>query len=275
MNDWIRPGPDPNQLALIPEPVEHLGPEPPPPPPGPIREAQAYAEQEGWIPEGSLSCLYVSAGMDTRPLTYLRPEVIPEEVVADWVLPRFFVFVDRDQPADGDDLSLEFDDGRTRVETIEERTVDSETRDMAALLRIRLRSDRFPVREYAVLRICGDNEAICQESLSEGWAPDWFIGVRDGCGGCFNIIDSPERSIPLRLGVSFWLTNDLGGYGLTDDHFNRLHGFGHSIPVPGGQRLLEVAAWRTWPSSGWGIDRWVSLFQLEDARTTPRPSQAS
>ena len=273
MNDWLNPEPDEDQLSLLPEPVEQLDPEPPPPA-GPIRTLQQQVEDAGWITNESVACLYVSAGTDTRPFTYLRPGVIPGDVVAEESLPRFFVFVDMAEPG-REEVALSFEDDRSRIETIDHHALGRGPWEFASLLRVRIGSDLYPNREYAVLRIRGGNEEITQEALAEGWAPDWFIGVRDGCGGCFNIIDSPEQSIPVRLGVSFWLTNDLRGYGLIDENFNRLHEFGHSIPVAGGQRLLEIATWRTWPSSGWGIDRWVSLFQLEDARKTSRPNQAS
>lgn len=270
MNKWRKPGPGEDQLSLLPQPLEHLPPRLDPQPPGPIRTLQHQAEEAGWIPGGSVAALYVSAGADTRPLAYLRPEVIPEEVTSGESLPRFFVFVDLIEPSAEEPL-LGFEDDRSRIKTIEHQPVETERWDFASLLRVNVQSDSYPDREYAVLRIRGDNEAICQDALAEGWAPEWFIGVRDGCGGCFNIIDSAEDSIPLRLGVSFWLTNDLGGYGLNDGDFNRLHEFGHSVPVAGGQRLLEVATWQTWPSSGWGIDRWVSLFRVEDARRTRSP----
>ncbi len=265
--DYFEPAP--GQLEFFPEPVLHDQPELPPPPPGPIRAAQDLAEREEWIPQCSLACLYVSAGADTRPLTYLHHEVLTDDVVSDWIIPEFFVFVDRDLPGSDGEMELSFDDGRTKVETIEQREVASDSWETAALLRVTVTSDRFPVRECAVLRVKSDNERFCQDALAEEWSPEWFIGIRDGCrmfferNPCWNVIDSVEDSIPLRLRVNFWLTDHFPNYSLTDEEWRRLHPFGHSIPVIGGRRLRELATWRRWPPVGWGIDRWVSLFRLE------------
>ena len=257
------------QLEFFPEPMLHDQPELPPPPPGPIRAAQDLAEQEGWIPQCSITCLYASAGNDTRPFTYLRPEVVTEEVISGWILPAFFVFVDRDSPRSMEEMDLEFDDDRTRIETVESRPVEDGPWEMAALLRVRVTSDRHPVQDYAVLRIRARNEDFVEDALAEEWSPLWYIGIRDGCrmfgnpGRCTNILGSRAHSIPLRLGVMFWVTEHFRGYELTDEDWRPLHPFGHRVPVTGGRHLRQLATWRRWPSAGWGTDRWVSLFRLE------------
>ena len=270
VNDWLKARPDESRLQLLPDPVAHLHPELPPPPPDLIGSSHRQAELRRWIPEDSPSSLYVSAGNDTRPFTYLRPEVISGELVADSALPRFFVFVDRDEPRT-DNLALEFEDGRTSIQTVEQRQVETNDWGRASLLRIRVESSRYPDRGYAVLRIKGDNQSLFRSSLSEAWSPDWFIGIRDGCrmwrnaSPCTNVLDSPD-SIPLRLGVSFWLTDHL--WSLPTSARNRAVPFSpeNLIAVPNAGHLRELKSWRNWPETIYGTDRWVTLFRLERDR---------
>ncbi len=264
--DYLEP--TPGQLELFPAPVLHDQPEPAPPQPGPIRRAQLVAEDEGWIPQCSLACLYVSAGGDTRPLTYLRHEVLTDAVVSDWIIPEFFVFVDRDLPGSDGDMDLYFDDGRTRVQTVEQRPVESASWERAALLRVVVTSDRFPIRECAVLRIRSDTEGFCQDALAEDWSPDWFIGICDGCafGGndrCENELDRIEQSIPLRLRVRFWLTDHLARRPLLDEDGYRLHRQAVVLPIRSGGLLRGLHSWRLWPGTGHAHSRWVSLFRVE------------
>ena len=58
------------------------------------------------------------------------------------------------------------------------------------------------------------NDEFADLALSEGWTPQWFIGVCDGCGAfggnhrCECDLE-PTHSIPLRLGARYWVTDHL------------------------------------------------------------------
>lgn len=232
----------------------------------PIARVREKAVGLGWIPSSAADCLYVSAGSDTRPLTYLRPEVLGEMDLVGHAFPQFFVLIDKAYELEKEGGRLDFRDRRTEIEALEH--FDTELAGAPALLsRVLVSSDRFDDRHVVVLQVEATNEGFAGIALSERWSPTWFVGVRDGCafGGnsrCENETRSIPRSIPLRLGVRYWLTDHLTGIRLLDGDRQRLRRPGLSLPLPEGGRLRELAAWRRWPEGDFGPDRWVSLYEV-------------
>jgi hypothetical protein len=123
--------------------------------------------------------------------------------------------VDKSQP--GEDPSLSFEDGRTRIETLETHALDLHGY-RAYLLRVRFQSDELQTRDSAVLRVRATNDEFVGAALAEGWRPHLFIGMNDGCcpgwGGndrCENQLEDPTISIPLRLGACWWISDHFPG----------------------------------------------------------------
>jgi hypothetical protein len=231
--------------------------------------AADYAASRGWISRDPVVALYVSAGADTKAPVYLRNErirpICGEEIEA----PQFFVYVDK-----GDILSrlgteLTHSDEYTRVETLE--TVPCmAVGHVGHLLHVRVTSDRYPSRDVAVLRIRMENETFGDAALAEGWSPDWFIGICDGCAGfggnwrCENEIRDLSASIPIRLKVRYWVT----------DHFNcceidlppETHVPHLYLPLPNGSVLRQMALIsRHWRSSN--SDQGSRIFELKKGET--------
>lgn len=205
-------------VSTVSEDQPSLFPDEPPsgtePLPTPIADAGRDALKSGWVPEGFTSALYVSAGTDTKAPVYLRNERFESEVAADITAPDFFVYVDQRHPLRLGRPELSHRDDRTQVETVDKipfRSLD--VRGHMVLLKIT--SDRHPDRQVVVLRLRMKNEDFALAALAEGWSPEWFIGVCDGCAGwggntrCENEVRDASSSIPIRLGVRYWVTDHL------------------------------------------------------------------
>ena len=160
-----------------------------------------------------VSALYVSAGDDTKALTFTHPAFLERQAGHSMERIGFYVYVDKEEQHDA---PLAFDDGRTRITTVEQRPHPVHDFE-ASLLRVSYESADLPSRELAVLRVLADNESFAQAALTEQWRAVCFIGVCDGCGGfgkndrCENQFEDPSTSIPLRLNYPWWVTDHLPG----------------------------------------------------------------
>jgi hypothetical protein len=178
-----------------------------------IQAAVDVAVKEGWIEEPVVPALYVSAGGDTNPFILLHPDFLSGQAEAQIEAPNFFVYVDAERPGNGENAGLRFEDDRTTIQT--EAELPSNLGDAeGSLLRVSIKSDRMTERQVAVLRLRMTNEEFAQAALKEGWSPEWFVGVCDGCGAfggntrCECDLE-PEHSIPLRLNARYWVTDHL------------------------------------------------------------------
>lgn len=234
-----------------------------------LADATEYAVSRGWVSADPVAALYVSAGADTKAPVYLRNErirpVCGEEIEA----PQFFVYVDKGSVLSRLGVELTHDDEHTQVETIETvrcRAVGH----VGHLLHVRVTSDRYPRRNVAVLRIRMENETFGRAALAEGWSPDWFIGICDGCAGfggnwrCENEIRDLSASIPIRLKARYWVA----------DHFNccqidlppETHVPHLRLPLPNGTVLRQMALIsRHWRSSN--SDQGSRIFELKKGET--------
>ena len=181
----------------------------------PIATVEQAARRLGWIEGKPVRALYVSAGADTQPFSLLHPDFLAKQTGKTLPAPTFFIYVDQDEPQPQADPRLSFSDERTQIETVShERLAGSLPAD---LLRVRLASDQLSEREVTVARLRMLNEDFATLAWEERWQSQWFIGVCDGCGGfggntrCENDITDPERSIPLRLGARWWVTDHVPG----------------------------------------------------------------
>lgn len=179
-----------------------------------INDAQMLAVREGWITEPVIPCLYVSAGTDTHPFALLHPTFLARQGAGHLEAPNFLVYIDSGTPRPDQDPSLSFEDDRTRIETLSHRTVDL-AGYRAELLHVSMTSDELGSSSVAVLRARMKNDQLAEIAEAEGWSPPWFIGVCDGCGAfggnhrCENALNDPSTSIPVRLGVRYWVTDHL------------------------------------------------------------------
>jgi hypothetical protein len=249
--------------------------------PTPLADAAREAQRRGWISSGFRSALYASAGQCTKAPVYLRPEVLTERGLTDVRVPEFMVYADKDQPFDSQSFALSFDDDdRTMVETVEVVPIAS-FGVPARLLRVHVASDRFPDRQVAVLRLKIENEDLAILAIAEDWSPEWFIGICDGCAGyggnmecdgashCENEIEDYGVSIPLRLGVRYWVTDHFsssaGRFGLPSEEPEG------TLDLPSGARLRQVAFLTShWDSSN--FDCGSRIFEVRYGGKKRMPS---
>lgn len=200
---------------------------------------------------GSHTALYVSAGSDTMPFSFLSEAFLARRGVA-MLSPDAYVFVDREK-APG---RLGYADKRTAVETSSIRKV-SVGGHPAAVLDVLWRDlETGDERHVPVARIRASNQdafGICQR---DGWTPETVVAVCDGCahgfqdplegrGGfrCENDLDDETTALAFLPGTPrWWIT----------DHFR---------PMGGSVRPGEGFASRAFPvgfrkvallSSDWG-----------------------
>ena len=107
-----------------------------------IIDLAASLVERGWLPSDHRSCLYASARTDTRPLTYLSPEVLNRLDPDLGKAPGLFVYLDREYP-EHDPSPFGFSsDGRSAVESVEKE--DTEVFGCRTeLLRVRVESSEF------------------------------------------------------------------------------------------------------------------------------------
>jgi hypothetical protein len=125
---------------------------------------------------------------------------------------------------------VQFSDDSTTIETVDSEPVRAGGIDMR-LARVRYTSTSFARRDLAVISIKADNRHIQPVWHREGWLPELFIGVCDGCryGGnpsdaCVNRLDVPSdmsRSEADQVRVpKWWIT----------DHFRDVRSYGELRP---------------------------------------------
>ena len=127
----------------------------------------------------------------------------------------FYVHVDKQTSVNTP--VLDFRDANTRIveESREMLWID---RREAILLKLTMRSDRYPERKVAVLRIRASNDQFTRLALDEDWKTHCLITVCDGCrfggndGRCENDISGNRRTNLLHLRPD-WLVTDHLQYG--------------------------------------------------------------
>jgi hypothetical protein len=161
-----------------------------------------------------ITALYASAGSDTKPLTFTHPRHLADCGVSSVPSPNLFVYVDR-----GDDSALSFGDALTSIATVTEEPIEL-AGISGRLLLVHWRSETHDDRTLAVVRLRTENETLARHAWQEGWVPDLFIGVCDGCrfGGnqhCVNKLALP-RGMPESLASRvptprWWITDHFQG----------------------------------------------------------------
>lgn len=180
-----------------------------------LNEVERLIEARGWL-EGPLTrALYASAGNDAKPMTFLHPAFLERQGATEIPAPSFLVYVDQRAPSSRERVPISFDDERTKIETTETIPIRVGT-GRAYLLRCEFHSRELGARTVAILRVRSTNDQFLRLASREGWSPETFVGICDGCGGfggndhCENNFD-PESSLPLKLGARWWVS----------DHFDR------------------------------------------------------
>ena len=154
-------------------------------------------------------------GRDTMPFVFLHPRFLEQRGMSPAIAPTTFVYVDHRRPAG----PLFFEDEHTSIET---NTLTRIAFDKVggAMMTVDVSStEAGREREARVVYLETTNEHLYRMAQREGWTPDVFIGVCDGCRfggnpGCDNSLD-PGRT-PLRfLGSPRWWVTE---------HFSPLSG---------------------------------------------------
>jgi hypothetical protein len=183
-----------------------------------IRKSLEDPHVRDWLGDDFATALYPSAGLDTRPLTFLHPSVLAARAPdAGCPAPRFFVYGDRSRA-----FRNGFHDGRTRITIIWRRPLDAD----AKLYGLEWQSDCFESRRYVIAYFRSENGDLAALAHREGWTPDVFIGVCDGCafGGnpphlCVNRLTRHGRSVQDARTVAlprWWVTDHFSDASVPD-----------------------------------------------------------
>lgn len=212
-------------------------------------------------PDAGPTALYVSAGSDTMPFVFLHPKFLAQRGIDPAIAPNAIVYVDRERRA----MPLFFNDERTLIETntLQRITVGEVP---GALMTVDVSStEPGGERETTVLFLETSNEDVYRMAADEGWTPDMFIGVCDGCRfggneGCENSLRA-ERT-PLRfLGLPRWWVTE---------HFYPISGSFAPGDVIGGDRTFPARfrkvgllnpRWGTYGATLFG----ATLFEVKQA----------
>jgi hypothetical protein len=154
-------------------------------------ELIAEVGRRGILDGPPVSALYPSAGFDTKQFTFTHAEFFARRGLAEVPAPNVYVLVDvRAQPPPA------FTDTATEIETTDTERLTVGGIEMQ-LLTVRHHSDTFADRTVAVVSVTIDNREIQPIWHREGFLPDFFIGVCDGCRGGGN----PKQYCVNRLNV--------------------------------------------------------------------------
>ena len=173
-----------------------------------------FLEREG-VPEVP-SALYLSAGSDTMPFTFLSPPFLASHGVEDFVMPELFVYVDRQHPRGSRGGPFGFHDARGTVV----RTVAAQQEAIgdhpAWMLDVEFQAQDPEFQGGArVLRVRARNQDVLPLVAQAGWAPDVVITVCDGDawggqdrGRCENDFSDPSTAPHFLAAPPKWWVTD-------------------------------------------------------------------
>jgi hypothetical protein len=178
--------------------------------------AQTLAEflrREG-VPD-VVSALYLSAGEDTMPFSFLSPAFLSHRGVDGFAWPQVFVYVDKRKPF-GRAARLSFHDDRGTV--VQTTAMERLTVNGFPSWAIDVLADaRDPESSLAakVLRIRADNQQVLAMVAEAVWTPEVVITVCDGCamgwqeeGRCDNDLAAPTSIVRYLTGPPRWWVTD-------------------------------------------------------------------
>ncbi len=235
-----------------------------------LSEVEARLSNTDLLGEGFVSALYVSAGRDTKPLTFLHSEHLERKSGRKLLGPDFFIYVDANSIETGiaESLSFEDDENATQI-----RATDLGQADLGdtqgRLLSIKWKSGLYSPRDYVIWVLSCSNDWFTRFALGEGWRPTWFIGVGDACPWqvgdtgeygqpCVNSLRDTSVSIPIQLGTKFWVTDHV-----VEARLNGEKLLGGEDPVNGDILISED------PTSGATLTQVGALSGLFECETTP------
>lgn len=206
------------------------------------------------------TALYVSSGSDTKPFAFLHPMFLTERGLIEVPAPTTYVFVDNGVKAG----ALGFEDGRTRITTLTHSPVRVAGR-AGSILEVCLESDEAGWnRTCKVLRLEASNDDVYRIAAKEGWTPDMFIAVCDGCrlGGndrCENSLSLEESPLRLLEPPAWWVTEHFtplsGHFGPEDV----IDGLDPDFPVRFVKLGMLSPAWGTYGATLFG----ATVFRVE------------
>lgn len=176
--------------------------------------------------------LYASAGNDTRALSFMHPQYLNKHVNEDIIAPNIFVYVDTSYALaklqDGTvEARIDYRDEYTVIETIADRELTIcgwPSRVSRVWWKSYLQPDRSSDRSSWVVFIRAPNREVFHQCRHELWAPDFFVGVTDGCrmGGndtCVNELSNRQVSL-LQSSVlpQYWITDHFQNFKLVDSN---------------------------------------------------------
>ena len=198
---------------------------------GPITELMQESSVWTGMPVNSPAAVYLSSGNDSRMLTVTHPDHLRAKADGGPTPEPFAFYVHVDKQTSVNRPGLDFRDANTQVDEWDREIVRID-RHQAILLKLTLRSDRYPERNVAVLRIRATNNQFTKLAQAEDWKTHCLITVCDGCafGGnrhCENDISGRRQTNLLKLRPDWLIT----------DHFRRgIHG---TDPVPQDGQFLK------------------------------------
>jgi hypothetical protein len=172
-----------------------------------------FLRREG-VPD-VVSALYLSAGEDTMPFSFLSPAFLSHRGVEGFAWPQVFVYVDKRKPF-GRAAGLSFQDDRGTV--VQTTAVERLTVNGLPSWALDVRADaRHPESSLAakVLRIRADNQQVLPMIAKSAWTPEVVITVCDGCamggqeeGRCDNDLADPTSIVRYLTDAPRWWVTD-------------------------------------------------------------------
>lgn len=128
------------------------------------------------------TALYVSAGNDTKALTFLHPDYVRNKGVNNFPDIGFYIFVDKKCTN-----PFAFNDGKTEIHIVSEHIEDIGIHP-CTVFHLKFKSNVLSEKEFIIISINCHNKDFIN---TYEFLPDVFIGVCDGCAmggnrGCEN-----------------------------------------------------------------------------------------
>jgi len=133
-----------------------------------------------WVGGQPVTALYPCCGQDTKPFTFTHPDFFNHLGLANTPGPNIFIFIDKEEH------KLEYNDANLTIEVAGEETgsILGSNAVFQKIVWISSSGEEWLVqrkRNLFVAYLVGDWRRFPVVFKREGFVPDFFIGVTDGC----------------------------------------------------------------------------------------------
>lgn len=142
--------------------------------------AALLKEAADWVNEEPVTALYPCCGQDTMPFTFTHPDFFKHLDMQDIPSPNVFIFIDKIEH------HLEYDDANLSIAVVRKEDISIFGHNAAFHQLVWSSSaDREWLiqkeRNFFVVYLVGNWRRFPHVFSQEGFVPDFFVGVTDGC----------------------------------------------------------------------------------------------